>query len=165
VAFVRMDPPAVFINRQLSAMGNDIRSFREPLTRIIKQAVIPAFHGTFDKQGPGWQPLSDKTKLHRTRMGYPPGPILDRKRGAVGLRARFTAFARWDINGIKGEAEFTGLPNLVSYGNVLHSGYGNIPERPFIFIPSHVIPLANQIMADWVQARANRYARRIGGQQ
>ena len=40
----------------------------------------------FDQEGPGWTPLKAKTRKQRVAQGFGEGPILDRKRGNLGLK-------------------------------------------------------------------------------
>lgn len=40
----------------------------------------------FDQEGPGWTPLKARTIKQRIREGFGESPILDRKRGNLGLR-------------------------------------------------------------------------------
>lgn len=61
----------------VAAHAADIR----PAQPAVARRVAEGYARSFDRQGPGWHPLSRSTVRSRIREGYPPGPIL-RKTGA-----------------------------------------------------------------------------------
>lgn len=56
------------------------------LTKDISKAMYDSTMQVFDDEGPGWSPLSKRTIKQRIRQGFGEGPILNRKRGRLGLK-------------------------------------------------------------------------------
>lgn len=110
-------PTVGIVARDVDRLGIDIRSFREPLTRAIKQIMIPSFRKNFAAGGrPAWEPLTEATIKLR---GYSAWPILVRS-GA--LRKAATTQSIWDI-GVT-SAVIRKLPARVWYGALHQEGYG-----------------------------------------
>lgn len=55
------------------------------LNKRLTQAMYLHTMEVFDKEGPGWAPLKPLTRKQRVKAGFGAGPILDRKRGNLGL--------------------------------------------------------------------------------
>lgn len=58
----------------------------DQLTQQISKAMYDSTMQVFADEGPGWKPLSQRTIKQRLRQGFGEGPILDRKRGRLGLK-------------------------------------------------------------------------------
>ena len=56
------------------------------LSKRLTHAMYLNTMEVFDQEGPGWTPLKARTLKQRVREGFSEGPILDRKRGNLGLR-------------------------------------------------------------------------------
>lgn len=56
------------------------------LSKQLAQQMYLHVMETFDQEGPGWKPLSNKTRKQRIKQGFGESPILDRKRGNLGLK-------------------------------------------------------------------------------
>lgn len=56
------------------------------LSKRLTHAMYLNTMEVFDQEGPGWTPLKARTIKQRVREGFGEGPILDRKRGNLGLR-------------------------------------------------------------------------------
>lgn len=56
------------------------------LSRRLTHLMLRSVMQTFESEGPGWSPLKAKTIKQRLRAGFGAGPILNRKRGNLGLR-------------------------------------------------------------------------------
>lgn len=56
------------------------------LSRRLTHTMYLHTMEVFDQEGPGWTPLSARTRKQRVARGFDEGPILDRKRGNLGLR-------------------------------------------------------------------------------
>lgn len=58
----------------------------DQLTQQISKVMYDSTMSVFDQEGPGWTPLSQRTLKQRLRQGFGEGPILNRKRGRLGLK-------------------------------------------------------------------------------
>jgi len=105
---------------KIDKLGLDIRSFRVPLERAVKNVMAPSLVENFNAQGrpDSWAPLSEATLEIRARMGWEGGSILV----LTGkLRKTMGQFNIWTIN--TKAAIIKGLPASVWYGNLQNSGY------------------------------------------
>jgi phage gpG-like protein len=130
--------------RDVDKLALDIRSFRVPLERSIKQVLIPSFRKNFEVGGrPGWVPLAEATIERRQDEGYNAGPTLVRS----GLLKRTMGqFNIWTVD--REKAALMDLPAKVWYGKIQQGGYGmkgsarsgskaaGIPARPFAMVQS-----------------------------
>jgi phage gpG-like protein len=116
---LQFSPSIGIIARDIDRLGMDIRSFREPLTRAIKQVVIPSIQRNFTVGGrPAWEPYSPGTIEIRDRMGSPVGSLLN-KTGA--LQRVMGQVNLWTIN--NNAAILLDIP--LWYGKLHQQGYGN----------------------------------------
>lgn len=117
--------------------GISIPKFKEkPAIELSKQLSHSMYNDVmenFAQQGPGWAPLKPATKKQRLRQGFGEAPILDRKRGNLGLRLGVIESATND-NAIVGVRE--GVP----YARIHQLG-GTITRHPF---------------SSWVHLRTNK---------
>jgi phage gpG-like protein len=114
-------PSVGIVAKDVDRLAMDIRSFKEPLTRVVKRVMIPSIKKNFDAGGrPAWEPLSEGTIKQR---GYSAWPILVVK-GL--LKRRATQFNIWDIG--MTSATIRRLPQDVYYGNFHQSG-GEVQEN------------------------------------
>ena len=58
----------------------------DQLTQQISKAMYDSTMNVFDQEGPGWTPLKQRTIKQRLSQGFGEGPILNRKRGRLGLK-------------------------------------------------------------------------------
>jgi phage gpG-like protein len=108
-------PSMGVVAKDVQRLGLDIRSFREPLTAIVKTVLIPSIRKNFDAGGrPAWEPLAEATILARK---YSAWPILQR---SGKLRKRATQLNIWDI-GLT-TATIRSLPSDVFYGAYHQAG-------------------------------------------
>lgn len=100
---------------RIAKLGLDIRSFRVPLTRAIKNVMVPSIKRNFDVGGrPAWEPLAEDTVLIRGDSG----PILVRS----GTLARVASQMNiWDITTTS--AVVRDIPGDAWYGKVHQGGY------------------------------------------
>lgn len=113
--------PSIGISaRAIDKLGIDIRSFREPLKRVVQKVMAPSFKKNFDQEGrpDAWEPLSDVTLEIRSREGFG-DTILDRT-GA--LKRTVQQLNIWTIT--TETATIRDLPDKVSYGKIHQSGFG-----------------------------------------
>jgi phage gpG-like protein len=117
-------PTLGILARDVDKFGIDIRSFREPLRRAVKEVMIPSIRKNFTQQGrPGWEPLAEDTQLLRERLGQT-GPIL-RRSGALMRNMGYTTM--WTIN--EEYAIIKDLPQRVWYGKVHQEGVSSMRTR------------------------------------
>ena len=168
------EPSIGIMARRIDKLGLDIRSFREPLRRAVKQVVIPSIRTNFDVGGrPSWAPLSPRT--------------LEQKRGRQklvesGKLRRVMGYLKiWDID--RDRAMITDLPQEVWYGKLHQGGFGgatitspgvvnpltgrrgpsitefasgegySVPARPFIMIQPEDEPQIERVFEEWLQER------------
>lgn len=151
-----MNPTAAVLVRDFDRLGVDIRSFREPLGRVIRQVAIPSIKKNFDDEGrPPWKPLSDVTITMREDAGFDSGPILDR---TGTLKKVATQINIWTVT--KDEAYVKDLPEKVRYGKLHQEGYEDrgkkVPARPFIMFQEEDIDQAAEVFGDWLDERLAR---------
>lgn len=117
-------PSIGILARDVDKLGIDIRSFREPLTRAIKEVMIPSIRKNFDSEGrPSWEPLAEATINIRDDQGSG-GSILNR---SGRLRRRMLQQTRWTIT--QEAASIQDLPNDIWYGRIHQEGLGGIRTR------------------------------------
>lgn len=117
-------PSIGILARDIDKLGIDIRSFREPLTRAIKEVMIPSIKKNFDAEGrPSWEPLSEATMNIRGDQGSG-GKILDR---SGRLKRRMQQQTRWTIT--EESASIQDLPQDIWYGRIHQEGLGGIRTR------------------------------------
>lgn len=119
LAFIKFEPSLGIAATRINKLGMDIRSFREPLTRAIKQVMMPSIRTNFDVSGrPAWEPLSEATWDMRAKMGYTGGDILLL---TGNLRQVSSQFNIWTITTTS--ATIRDLPQKIWYGKVHQAGY------------------------------------------
>jgi len=108
-------PSIGILARNIDRLGTDIRSFREPLTRAVKEVMIPSFRKNFDAGGrpEPWAPLAPYTVQVRKSTG----PILVR---SGRLRKVATSFNIWEIS--QNGAVITSLGSKAWYGTLMQAG-------------------------------------------
>jgi len=136
-------PSIGIMAKNVDKLGLDIRSFREPLSRSIKEVLIPSFRKNFDVGGrPKWQPLAEATIERRQEEGFAAGPTLVR---TGKLRRTMGQFNIWTVD--REKAALLDLPDSVWYGKIQQGGYGfkgsarrgtsaAVPARPFAVLQS-----------------------------
>lgn len=114
-------PSVGILARNINKLGIDIRSFREPLQRAIREVMIPSIQKNFEVGGrPDWEPLSDVTLDIRAREGR--GDKVLVRTGA--LKRNMSYMTMWDIN--EERAIIKDLPQRVWYGKLHQAGYGTM---------------------------------------
>src|SRR5882757_3926611 len=69
-------PSVGIIAKDVNRLAMDIRSFRAPLAKIVREVMIPSIRTNFSEQGrPKWAPLAASTVAARNGAS---GPILNR---------------------------------------------------------------------------------------
>jgi phage virion morphogenesis protein len=152
------EPAPVIVAAQFTVFGMQLRSFREPLNRSIRQVMIPSIRKNFEEEGrPPWLPLSEATIEIREREGFASGPILQR---TGNLRRSATQLNIWVIDSEK--AYIRELPARSWYGTIHQGGAAGkamslrapIPARPFLLIQDEDADKIQEVFIEWVAERA-----------
>ena len=183
VSTVQFMPSIGFATAKIDKLGLDIRSFRVPLERSIREVMIPSIRRNFDEGGrPAWEPLADATLLMRELHGFSGSdPLI--KTGT--LRRVATHVNIWTVT--PNFAVINDLPQKVWYGKVQQAGTGNtspftpvvkrgkarpgdysmygktstisgrkkpsIPARPFLIIQPEDVIAIEAIFTEWLNMR------------
>jgi phage gpG-like protein len=124
IAAFEFKPSIGILARDIDKLGIDIRSFREPLMRAIKQVMIPSFRQNFEEEGrPAWESLSEATEVLREREGTS-GPILNRTGKLKRVAQQINI---WTVT--RESATIRDLPAKVWYGKVHQGGFGGMGPR------------------------------------
>lgn len=169
------EPSIGIMARRVDKLGMDIRSFREPLKRAIKEVVIPSIAQNFHKHGrPRWAPLTTETVEQK-------GHAIPLVRSGA-LKKTMGLLNIWHIDTEK--ALLANLPESVWYGVVHQMGTGGhnvgrfqdneaiiaydplddrfynagaegaIPARPFVMLQEEDEQAIDEIFLDWLDERA-----------
>jgi phage gpG-like protein len=159
---IDFDPSPIVLAAAFETFGLDIRSFREPLLRSVRQVMAPSLRKNFDEGGrPPWIPLGDITVKEKTRKGSrtPDAPLI--RSGKLRRLAGQVNF--WTIDGPAGEAYISpGKLGEVFYG-VYHQ-YGTedvgtasgFPAREWAMIQEDDANEIEEIFFEWIEERAAR---------
>lgn len=116
-----ISPTIGLVAKDIEILGLNLRSFKEPLERSVREVMIPSITRNFDEEGrPAWEPLSESTVNIRGTSG----PILNRT-GA--LKEAATSFSIWSIG--ETSATIRGLPSNVWYGAIHQQGLGGFGKH------------------------------------
>jgi phage gpG-like protein len=120
----KFKPSIGILARDINKFGIDIRSYRQPLIRAIKQVMIPSFRQNFQEEGrPPWEPMSEATEMIREIEGST-GPLLDRS-GKLKRVAQQQNI--WTVT--RESASIQDLPQRVWYGKLHQDGSGGMGRR------------------------------------
>jgi phage gpG-like protein len=109
-------PSLGIVAKDIDRFGIDIRSMREPLTRAVRDVMVPSIRTNFDVGGrPKWDPLAESTVVKRNFQAV---PILIRK-GT--LRRAVTTISVWTITQVA--ATIKDIPDRAWYGKVHQAGH------------------------------------------
>jgi phage gpG-like protein len=105
---------------QVDKLGLDIRSFREPLKRVVQKVMAPSFRKNFEEEGrpDEWEDLSEATLEMRERLHGGGDEILNRSGLLMKTMQQLNI---WTIT--ETTATIQDLPSKVSYGKVHQAGY------------------------------------------
>lgn len=111
-------PSIGLVAKDLRRLGLELESFKVPITRSIKQVMMPSIRKNFQSGGrpDTWEPLAEYTIKVRGNTG----PILIRS-GALMRGA--SSFGVWSISDTS--AAIKGLPQNIWYGAIHQSGAGS----------------------------------------
>jgi len=85
-----------FINVEVKKIAFSGKKADKSLSAAIASRMMLHVEETFDKEGPGWKPLSSRTKKQRLAQGFGEGPILDRKRFTENRGLRYNIHPNYD---------------------------------------------------------------------
>jgi phage gpG-like protein len=183
VVDLNWEPSPYIVAAQLFKFGMDIRTFKEPLTKSVKEVAIPSIRKNFEAEGrpEPWAPLAEYTVMRRLDEGFGEGPILQR---TGKLMKAATAFARWQVS--DDDATITGdFPRSVWYAKIMQEGISIsgqelaeqkglvggaasslggrfprkkgevvIPPRPFMVLQDEDIDKIEHVFDEWLSAKA-----------
>lgn len=178
---MHFEPSVGILARKVDKLGLDIRSFREPLKRVVKQVMIPSIRKNFDSGGrPEWEELSLGTVEQK---GGDDRPLI--RTGA--LRRQMGYINTWTID--REKAMIVDLPQKVWYGKVHQAGgsfsfrtsgasqnlaaiksalsfsskfsgtessfggSGEIPARPFVVVQEEDLVKMDRVFNEWLGER------------
>jgi phage gpG-like protein len=167
-------PSIGIVAKNVAKLGLDIRSFREPLKRVIQQVMAPSFKANFDAEGrpDPWEPLSDATLEIMSNMNVQSQGILNR---TGRLKRTIQQFNIWTVTTTA--ASIQSLPQSIWYG-YLHQGGATIdtsrgggqigqvvhgvkvvgdtidlPARPFVMIQDQDYDGIEKVFSKWFDER------------
>lgn len=149
--------------KKMDRLGGELKDFRTPLKRALRQVVIPSIQQNFIKGGrPRWVPLTSDTVRQKGGNARP-------LRRTDNLMSGMNNISLWTID--RERAVLNDLPQNIWYGKVHQSGIGGshisslddvtgritnvgdkgaIPARPFIVLQEQDLPEIDRIFAEWV---------------
>ncbi len=172
---MHFEPSMGIMARKVDKLGLDIRSFKEPLKRSIRQVMIPSIAQNFTVGGrPPWYPLEDSTV---NKKGSEKPLVTTGK-----LARNMTYMSIWHID--REKAFIADLPQRIWYGKVhqagarfnipatgfkiVHVSYlgttlgrpdkgggnvGEIPARPFVTVQQQDIEEIERVFELWLNER------------
>lgn len=157
---IEMEPSPFIIVASFDKMGQDIRSFKVPLQRAIKEVVAPSLQHNFEVGGrPSWAELLGTTVAKRRRKGYGPTPILVQ----TGTLKRVSGQLNlWKIDGQEGVAQLADLPSRAWYGYIHQTGEGIWTSRPWAVIQADDEDGIQRIFEEWIEERVEANLARFG---
>lgn len=158
-----LQPNEVQFQQALSRWAGDIRSLRGILQETVREEILPAYERRFDEQGPGWQPLSPDYARQRQAQYGSSSPILDRRRGAIGLKYRATqTLSFWSFTDREAYVDMDKMKGSdVGYGFHHVSGGPVMPQRTWISMSEGEITSARDRVGDWLADVADKNLRWI----
>lgn len=146
-------PSLTLMASQFDTLGTSIKSFKEPLTRSVKEVIIPSIGTNFDVGGrPAWAPLADFTIANKGSSA----PLIDTGK----LLNAATALRAWTIDGVGGEARLDNVS--VTYGYYHQGGFFNVrtgrmvPARVWADIQEQDADRIEEIFWEWLEERFDR---------
>jgi phage gpG-like protein len=143
-------PSLRIVATRIDKLGLDIRSFKVPLKRCVKDVIIPSIRKNFDAGGrPSWAPYSEVTVAMHEDLKEAMSSGMLVKSGK--LRATMGFQNIWTIT--KDEAYLADIPANVWYGKLHQSGGLNLPARPFVMLqPGDAEDIVN-VFDKWLDER------------
>lgn len=115
-------PSIGIVAKDITRMGLELESFKEPLKRSVVEVMIPSIRKNFVRRGrpDKWAPLAPYTLQVKAKQGIAGGdqPLI--RTGALELGA--SSLKIWDIGNTS--ATVRKLPERIWYGVIHQAGYG-----------------------------------------
>lgn len=149
-------PSPLAMQFALDEIGDELRTFRTPLERSVREVLRPSIQQNFEEGGrPPWELLADSTIIAREYEGTGTDPLIRTGK----LMTSATALSRWSYT--QEEATFGPLPVSVAYGEVQHfgsnsSGFGGstvIPSRPWADVQESDLDNIEGVFFEWVREK------------
>lgn len=175
------EPSVAITAARIDKLGVDIRSFREPLKKAVKDVMTKSFQANFASGGrpTPWEPWSPGTIDVMSNMRVD-GDLMVRSGNLQRVVGQINIWTFTEVS-----ATVRDLPSSVWYGKIHQSGYGGsgggkggfskfskrgaigsakggardvsaIPARPFILIQDEDVDAIHQVFMKWLEERVNR---------
>lgn len=142
---------AFILAADLDQLGYNIRSFKDPLTRSVRQVILPSIRENFESGGrPEWQQLAASTIATRLRDGYGIWPPLTKTEA---LKKKAVVFANWVIT----RDSATMKEPKIKYAKYHQRGTSKMPQRAFAMIQPEDEEDVERIFEVWLEERIQRY--------
>lgn len=146
-------PPITLLANGFDTMGTSVKSFKEPLTRSVREVINPSIATNFAVGGrPPWTPLSPLTVF---KKGHATILIESGRLAKVAPQMK-----SWSIDGIAGEARLDSVS--APYGVYHQNGFYNVrtgtfvPAREWAVIQEQDAEKVEEIFWEWLEERWNR---------
>ena len=146
-------PSLTLMAASFDTMGTSIKSFKEPLTRSVKEVINSSIARNFAVGGrPPWRPLSPLTVFKKGHDTI----LVDTGR----LSSKAPQMNSWSIDGIAGEARMDSVS--VPYGYYHQGGFFNVrtntyvPPRVWADIQEEDADRIEEIFWEWLEERWDR---------
>jgi phage gpG-like protein len=143
----------------LRTIGFNIRSFKVPLDRIVRQVMVPSIRTNFEVEGrPRWVPLAEYTMNLKARKGRsePSRVLVDSGR----LRTVATQIGIWKVD--RDNAYIQTLKDA-PYGFFHQTGFRSgfsgrqVPARPWALVQDEDVDKMEDIFEIWLDERIQQY--------
>lgn len=150
---ISWNPALTLVASGFDTMATSVKSFKEPLSRSIREVAAPSIRENFASEGrPPWTPLTEFTI---EKKGF---DTVLQETGALASKAG--QLNNWTIDGIAGEARLDKLS--VEYGYYHQEGYTNhwtskfVPARTWAMFQPEDEERIEVIFWEWLEERWDR---------
>lgn len=147
------EPSLAKVEAHIKVLALELKDFKEPLQKCIKDVIIPSIQANFAAGGrPAWAPYAQETLDFHKMLGESLSDSLLVKTGA--LKSAMGSESIWTISST--EAYIAGLPSNVWYGYLHQQGYpggsgnGPIPARPFAMLQEQDLADIDKVFDKWL---------------
>lgn len=149
---VSFSPSTAELTAEFNELASNIKSFKVPLDRMIREAMIPSIQKNFQSEGiPPWKPLAEFTI---EKKGFDDILLETGK-----LEKQAMLIKNWTVNGPAGTAQLDNLNASVGYGYYHQTGFTNwvtgkvTAARPWINPQDDDLAKCVEILAEWFSER------------
>lgn len=171
---IDIEPSVGILARKVDKLGLDIRSFKEPLKRAVRDVMIPSIQMNFHKHGrPRWPELSDLTvakkgharPLHltgllRETMKQQNIWTIDQEKAMITDLPQKIWYGKVHQAGSQGDSQTFSVVNIGAGGagqlstiTDIEEGDNSIPQRRFIMIQPEDEVAIERIFSEWLDER------------